>query len=61
MPIMPDAKGIGRVPLRHVNSFRQFLVSWSSKKQNYVALPTVEVEYVVVAVVVHNYFGCNKL
>ena len=33
---------IGRVQVEHVN----FFVSWSSKKQNSVALSTAEVEYV---------------
>jgi hypothetical protein len=37
------------------------LVSWCSKKQNSVALSTAEAEYVTVVVVVHNYFGCDKL
>jgi hypothetical protein len=37
------------------------LVSWCSKKQNSVALSTAEAEYVTAVVVVHNYFGCDKL
>ena len=33
------------------------LVSWSSKKQNSVALSTAEAEYISVGVVVHKFFG----
>ena len=33
------------------------LVSWSSKKQNSVALSTAEIEYISPVVVVHKYFG----
>jgi hypothetical protein len=29
-------------------------VSWDSKKQNFVALPTFEVEYIAKDIVVHN-------
>ena len=34
-----------------------FLVSWSSKKQNSVALSTAEAEYVAGGLVVHKSFG----
>jgi hypothetical protein len=37
------------------------LVAWSSRKQNSVTLSMAEAEYVAAVVVVHNYFGCDKL
>jgi hypothetical protein len=37
------------------------LVSWSSKKQNSIFLSTVEAEYVPPIVVVHKFYGCDKL
>jgi hypothetical protein len=40
MPIMSDAKWIGQF-------LRRSLVSWSSKKQNSVALSTAEAKYVI--------------
>jgi hypothetical protein len=39
----------------------QSLVSWSSKKQNSIFLSTVEAEYVPPIVVVHKFYGCDKL
>jgi hypothetical protein len=59
MPIMPDAKWIGRVPLGHVNSLDGPLS---------LGLQTILLPYPWLkrsmsppAVVVHNYFGCDKL
>jgi hypothetical protein len=46
MPIMSDAKWIGRVPLGHVNSLDGPLSLGLQKKQNFIALSTTEVEYV---------------
>jgi hypothetical protein len=37
------------------------LVSWSSKKQNFIALSTAKAEYVAVGICVHNYYGSDKL
>jgi hypothetical protein len=38
-----------------------FLISWSSKKQNFVALSTIEAGYVTAVIVVLNFYGCSKL
>jgi hypothetical protein len=48
MPIMPDAKWIGRVPPGHVDSLDGSLSLGFKKKQNSVALSTAEAEYVTV-------------
>jgi hypothetical protein len=39
----------------------RFLVCWCSKKQNYVALSTAEAGMLQPKVIVHNFFGCDKL
>jgi hypothetical protein len=61
MSIMPDAKCIEKVPLGHVNSLdgplslgfqrNKIMLSYSQSKQS-MSSPVV---------VVHNYFGCDKL
>jgi hypothetical protein len=61
MLIMPDAKWIGKVPLRHVNSLdgplslglqRNKILSPYLRPKRSMSLPVV---------VVHNYFRCDKL
>jgi hypothetical protein len=37
------------------------LVSWSSKKQNYAPYPRPKRSMLPQVVVVHNFYGCNKL
>jgi hypothetical protein len=61
MPIMSDAKWIGRVPLRHVNSFDGLLSL--GLQRNKIPLPYSQPKWSMSpsVVVVHNYFGCNKL
>jgi hypothetical protein len=46
MPIMPDVKLIGRAHQGLVSFLGRSLVSWASKKQNFVALSTAEAEYI---------------
>jgi hypothetical protein len=41
-----DARLKGRAPRAHVNFLGRSLVSWTSKKQNSVALSTTEAEYI---------------
>jgi len=47
MPTMSDAKWVARALVAHVIFVGNSLVSWSSKKQNCVALSTTEAEYII--------------
>jgi hypothetical protein len=61
MPIIPDAKWIGRVPLGHVNSLDGPLSI--DLQRNKISLPYSQPKQSMSppVVVVHNYFGCDKL
>jgi hypothetical protein len=61
MSIMPDAKWIGRVPLGHVNSLHGHFSL--SLQRNKISLPYPQLKRSMSppVVVVHNYFGYDKL
>jgi hypothetical protein len=61
MPIMPDAKWIGRVPLGHINSLDGLLSL--GLQRNKIMLPYLGPKRSMSppVVVVHNYFRCDKL
>jgi hypothetical protein len=61
MPIMPDEKWIGRVPPGHVNSLDDPL--YLGLQRNKIPLPYPQPKWSMspLVVVVHNYFGCDKL
>jgi hypothetical protein len=61
MPLMPDAKWIGRVPLRHANSLDGPL--YLGLQRNKIPLPYPRPKWSMSppVVVVHNYFRYDKL
>jgi hypothetical protein len=61
MPIMLDAKWIGRVPPRHVNSFDGLLSLGLQRNKILLPYPQSKRSISPPVVVVHNYFGCDKL
>jgi hypothetical protein len=61
MPIMPDAKWIGRVPLRHVNSLDGPLSLGLQRNKILLPYPRSKRSTSLPVVVVHNYFGFDKL
>jgi hypothetical protein len=61
MPIMPDAKWIGRVPLGHVNSLDSHLSLGLQRNRIPLSYPQPKRSMSPPVVVVHNYFGCDKL
>jgi hypothetical protein len=61
MPIMPDAKWIGRVPPGHVNSLDDPLSLGLQRNKILVPYPQLKRSMSSSLVVVHNYFGCDKL
>jgi hypothetical protein len=61
MPIMMDAKWIGRVPLGHVNSLDGPLSLGLQRNKIPLPYPRPKWSMSSPVVVVHNYFGCDKL
>jgi hypothetical protein len=61
MPIMPDAKWIGRVPPGYVNSLDDLLSLGLQRNKILVPYPQLKRSMSSSLVVVHNYFGCDKL
>jgi hypothetical protein len=61
MPIMPDAKWIGRVPTRLANSFNDPLYLGLQRNKILLPYPRPKRSMSPPVVIVHNYFGCNKL
>jgi hypothetical protein len=61
MPIIPDAKWIGRVPLGHVNFLDGPLSLGLPKNKILLPYPQSKRSMSPPVVVVHNYFGCDKL
>jgi hypothetical protein len=61
MPIMMDAKWIGRVPLGHVNSLDGPLSLGLQRNKIPLSYPRPKWSMSSPVVVVHNYFGCDKL
>jgi hypothetical protein len=61
MPIMPDAKWIGRVPPEHVNSLDGPLFLGLQRNRIPLPYPWPKRSMSPSVVVVHNYFGCDKL
>jgi hypothetical protein len=61
MPIMSVAKWIGRVPLRHVNSLNGPLSLGLQRNKIRLPYPRPKQSISPPVVVVHNYFGCDKL
>jgi hypothetical protein len=61
MPIIPDAKWIERVPLRHVNSLDSPLSLGLQRNKIMLPYPRSKQSMSPSIVVVHNYFGCDKL
>jgi hypothetical protein len=61
MPIMPDAKWIGRVPLGHVNSLDVPLSLGLQRNKILLPYPRLKRSMSPPKVVVHNYFGYDKL
>jgi hypothetical protein len=61
MPIMPDAKWIGRVPLRHVNSMDGPMSIGLQRNKIPLRYPLPKRSMSLPVVTVHNYFGRDKL
>jgi hypothetical protein len=61
MPIMPDAKWIGRVHLGHVNSLDGPLSLGFQRNKILLPYPRPKQTMPPPVVVVHNYFRCDKL
>jgi hypothetical protein len=61
MPIMPDAKWIGRVPPGYVNSLDDPLYLGLQRNKILLPYPRLKHSMSPPGVVVHNYFGCDKL
>jgi hypothetical protein len=61
MPIMSDAKWIGKLPMGHDNSLDSPLSL--DLQRNKILLPDPQPKQGIslLVVVAHNYFGCNKL
>jgi hypothetical protein len=58
---MPDAKRIVRVPLGHVNSLNGPLALSLQRNKIPLPYPRLKRSMSPPVVVVHNYFGCDKL
>jgi hypothetical protein len=58
---MPDAKWIGRVPPGHVNSLDGLLSLGLQRNKILFPYPRPKWSMSPLVVVVHIYFGCNKL
>jgi hypothetical protein len=61
MPIMSDTKWIGRVPLVHVNSLDGHLFLGLQRNKILLSYPRSKRSMSPPVVIVHNYFGCDKL
>jgi hypothetical protein len=61
MPIMLDAKWIGRVPLRHVNFLDGHMSLGLQRSKISLPYPRPKRSMSPLVVVVHNYFRCDKL
>jgi hypothetical protein len=61
MSIMPDAKWIGRVPPGHVNSLDGPLSLGLQRNKIPLPYPRPKRRVLPPVVVMHNYFGCDKL
>jgi hypothetical protein len=61
MPIMPDVKLIGRVPLGHVNSLDGPLSLSVQRNKILLSYPRLKRSMSPSVVVVHNYFRYDKL
>jgi hypothetical protein len=61
MPIIPDAKWIGRVHPGHVNFLDDSLSLGLQRNKILLPYPWPKQSISSPVVVVHNYFGCDKL
>jgi hypothetical protein len=60
-PIMSDAKWTGRVPRGHVNSLNGHLSLGLQRNKILLPYPRLKRSMSLPVVVVHDYFGCDKL
>jgi hypothetical protein len=61
MPIMPDVRWIGRVPSGHVNFLDNPLSLSLRRNKIPLSYPRPKRSMSPPVVIVHNYFGCDKL
>jgi hypothetical protein len=61
MMIMLDAKWIGRVPPKHVNSLDDPLSLGPQRNKIMLPYPRPKRSMSPPVIIVHNYFGCDKL